>query len=79
LVFPSYQERAAHVIQLQSGAQLGSFVQTQCFLPRTGALMHVTRDREAAVLDPASCKILRQFPALDAGDVDERITTREAV
>ncbi len=54
--------------RLGPGHGLGSFVQTQCFLPRTGALMYVTRDREIAILDPASCKIVRQFPTLEPGN-----------
>jgi serine/threonine protein kinase/WD40 repeat protein len=47
---------------------LGSFVQIQCFLPQSGALMYVTRDRQIAVLDPSTRTILRQFPTLEPGE-----------
>jgi serine/threonine protein kinase/WD40 repeat protein len=47
---------------------LGSFVQIQCFLPRTDALVYVTRDRQISVLDPATSRLLRQIPTLDPGE-----------
>jgi WD40 repeat protein len=47
---------------------LASFVQIQCFLPKTGALIYVTDNRHIAVLDPITVRVLRQFPTLEPGE-----------
>ncbi|MBX3732396.1 MAG: protein kinase [Verrucomicrobiae bacterium] len=44
------------------------FVQGHTFLPRSGALAYVTRDREVAVVDPADGRRLRTFATRLPGD-----------
>jgi serine/threonine protein kinase/WD40 repeat protein len=47
---------------------LGSFVQIQCFMPVSGALAYVTRERQITVLDPDTGSVVRQFDTLKAGE-----------
>jgi WD40 repeat protein len=47
---------------------LGSFVQIQCFMPLSGALTFVTRERHVTVLDPDTGSVVRQFATLKPGE-----------
>jgi serine/threonine protein kinase/WD40 repeat protein len=45
-----------------------SIIQIHSFLPRSGSLVYVNRDREIVLVDPATGQTLRQFPTLGAGE-----------
>ncbi len=45
-----------------------SIVQIQCFLPQSGGLLYVTRDREIVVFDPVGRSMIRHFPTLAPGE-----------
>jgi WD40 repeat protein len=41
-------------------------IQSLCFLPRSGRLAYVTRNRELAILEPETWRVLSQTPTLNA-------------
>jgi len=45
-----------------------SIIQIHSFLPRSGRLLYVNRDREIVLVDPATGENLRQFPTLAPGE-----------
>jgi serine/threonine protein kinase/WD40 repeat protein len=45
-----------------------SIIQIHSFLPRSGKLMYVNRDREIVLVDPGTGETLRQFPTLAPGE-----------
>jgi WD40 repeat protein len=46
-----------------------SIIQIQGFLPRSGALFYVNREREIVIVDPTTRAIVRRFPTLSPGQM----------